>query len=293
VAQPSLFTGELTQAREHFEQSLSLYDSARHRPLTRLYGLDPGVAGHAFLSLTLWFLGYPELALKRSQESRHLAREVSHAHGQALALQWAATLHQLRREWQQVRELSESLTALAAEQGLAMWLAWGRILSGWAMAEQGQAAEAIDQMRRGMDAFNTTGSEMFRPYHHLLLAEAYAKAGQVSGALTVLDEAQALIERNGERIWEAELYRMKGELLVSQGAAASEVEPCFRHAIEIAMRQQAKSLELRAVMSLSRLWRGQHKQEEARQMLAETYGWFTEGFGTTDLIEANGFFKQS
>jgi predicted ATPase len=160
------------------------------------------------------------------------------------------------------------------------------------MVGQGEVAEGIEAMRRGIDAFRFTGAEIHLTYHLCLLAEAYGKAGQPGEGLAVLAGAQALVEKNEERFWEADLYRLKGELLRNAGGAASGVEACFHQAIETAHRQQAKSLELRAAMSLARLWQQQGKTAEARQVLAGIYGWFTEGFDTADLQEAKAMLSE-
>lgn len=284
---PLFALGELTQAREHLEQIAFLYDPAQHRRLTWLYGQEPGIAGHAFLALTLWLLGYPESALGRHEEALNLAREVSsHAQSQAYALTWASMHHQFRRECQETREAAEAIIMLATEQGLALWLAWGSILRGWAMAEQGQAEEGIGQMIGGLESMQSNGTQMFRPYYLCLLAQGYGKAGQFREGLAVLAEALAPGKEIEEHFCEAELYRLKGELLLSEGADAAEIEACFQQAIEVASKQSAKSLELRAVMSLNRLWRRQGKRAEGHELLSNTYRWFTEGFDTVDLQAA-------
>src|SRR5262249_7618440 len=167
---------------------------------------------------------------------------------------------------------------------------WGMVPQGWALALQGQAEEGLTQLHQGLAANEAVGAELVRPYHLALLAEAYGQTGQVEEGVTALGEALRVVDRTGERMYEAELYRLKGELTLqaerqSPEARAREAEACFEKAITVARRQSAKSLELRAVTSLARLWQQQGKREEARQMLAEIYGWFTEGFDTKDLQE--------
>src|SRR5262249_47474511 len=156
------------------------------------------------------------------------------------------------------------------------------------LAEQGRKGEGTAQIRQGLAAFDATGAVMGRSYYLALLAEAYGKAGQPEEGLAVLAEAINQVQKTGERYWEAELYRLKGELSLKSGARSpeSEAEPCFLKAIEIAQRQQVRSLELRATMSLARLWQQQGKTKEAHEMLSEVYSWFTEGFETKDLQEA-------
>ncbi len=181
---------------------------------------------------------------------------------------------------------------LSTEQRFPHWLAYGTILRSWALTTQGEGAEGIAQMRQGLVARRATGAELNRPYFLALLAEAYGKVGQPEEGLTVLIEALVIVNNTGVRDWEAELHRRKGELLlIQQGQKVGEAEECFRKALDIARRQQAKSLELRAAMSLSRLWQQQGKQEEAHQLLAEIYGWFTEGFDTADLKEAKALLE--
>ena len=285
-----LFRGELQQARAQFEQVARLYDPAQHRPLTWLYGGDVGATTRIFQSLTLWLLGYPDQALKLSEEALCLGREVSHATSRATAMFYAALLHKSRREWQPALKLAEAIVELTTEQGLPLWLAQGRRARAWAMTEQG--ADGIEDLRRGLDAYQATGAKSGLSLNYCELAEAYAKTAQPKAGLAALEAAWALVEQKDERIWEAELRRLRGELLLLDGAAAAEVEPCFHQAIEMARQQSAKSFELRAVMSLARLWQQQGKHAEARQMLAEIYGWFTEGFDTADLQDAKALLEE-
>jgi predicted ATPase len=239
-----------------------------------------------YASRTLWYLGYPEQALKRNHEALALARGLFHPFTLAYALVGAAVFHLLRREEQLARERAEEVITLSTEHGFPNRLAVGTLLRGWALAEQGQVEEGIAQMRQSQVSFLV-------PY---VLPEAYGKVGQVEEGLSVLAKALAVIDKTGWRVTEAELYRVKGELLLTQEGyrlqavgyreKTEEAEECFHKAIDIARHQQAKSLELRAVMSVSRLWQRQGKKDEARQLLAEIYGWFTEGFDTKDLQEA-------
>ncbi len=283
VGVPLFFMGELAQARRIFEAGLAGYDPAKHRPLTWLYGGEPAMVCHNYLAWTKWLQGYPDQALQDSREALRLSREVTHGQSQAQTLAGMALLHQYRREPQAARELAEAAIALASEQGLALWLGWGTILRGWAMTEQGQIAEGIERIRRGIEGTRQTGAGMWQTYLLCLLAEAYGKSGRAEDGLAVLAEIPALVEATQEHFWEAEMHRLRGDLRLAQGATASEVETHFRQAIEIARRQGAKSLELRATISLSR---SQGRREEARTMLAAIYKWFTEGFDTPDLLQA-------
>jgi predicted ATPase len=209
----------------------------------------------------------------------------------AYALAFAAQLHQLCRQEQAAQEKAEAAITLATDQGFPIWIASGIFLRGWALAEQGQIEEGITQIRQGLACWQAAGAEVALPYWRALLAEAHGKAGKVEQGLSLVAEALAQVDRSGERAAEAELYRLKGTLTLQSKvrgpkSKVEEAEECFLKAIEIARRQQAKSLELRAVMSLSRLRQSQGKKDEARQMLAEIYNWFTEGFDTKDLQEA-------
>ncbi|MBI2360624.1 MAG: AAA family ATPase [Deltaproteobacteria bacterium] len=286
----SLFwRGELAEARAHDEQGIALYDPKQHHSLVFLYGYDRGVLYLASTARHLHALGYPDQALKRNQEALALARELAHPYSLAIALNFSAMLHQFRREGQAAQEQAEAAIALSTDQGFPLWAAFGTMLRGWALTERGKGKKGIAQMRQGLDAFAATGAELTRSYFLVLLAEAYGKAGGTEQGLTLLAEARDFVDKHGERFYEAEIYRLKGELLLKIEDRRSEM--CFSQAIEIAGRQGAKFLELRAVTSLSRLLQKQGKKETARKLLAESYGWFTEGFDTPDLKEAKALLE--
>jgi adenylate cyclase len=271
--------------------------------------------------LSLWLLGYPNQALKRLSDAFTLAQELSHPNSLAITQCYAAQLHQLRREGVLSQERAEAAQTFASEYGFP--LAWGTILGGWARAEQGQGEVGLVQMRQDLESYEATGAKAERPYFLALMAEAYGQIGQVEEGLTALAEALAAVDKTGERWCEAELYRLKGELTLQsntshgqvsdkfqtshgQGESKSEgtnpqplipnsqaeAEACFHKAIEIARKQQAKSWELRAITSLARLWQQQGKKNEAHSMLAEIYGWFTEGFDTKDLQGAKSLLEE-
>ncbi|MCI0658970.1 MAG: AAA family ATPase, partial [Acidobacteria bacterium] len=286
--------GEFAAARAHLEQGIAVYDPRRHRAPAFLYAQDPGVACRSFAAPTLCLLGYPDQALQRSQEARALAEELSHPFSKAFALFFSAWLHQFRREPQAARECAEGVLALAQDMDFFV-SAWQRSWRGWALAEQGQAEEGIEQIRQGLNVLRGTGARIMTAHFLALMAEACERAGRTEEGLGVLAEALAEVDKTGERYYEAELYRLKGELTLKQSrgqSLESEAEECFRKAIEVARRQSAKSLELQAVVSLSRLWQRQGKKEQARQRLAEIYGWFTEGFETKDLQEARALLQE-
>jgi TOMM system kinase/cyclase fusion protein len=287
------FLGEVTRARAHLEQGMALYDRQRHHYLAFRYGLDLGVWCLSYGSWPLWLLGYPEQALKRNQEALTLARELAHPFSLAHALYYAAYLHYFRRDEHAAQEQAEAAMALASEKGFPQMVATGMITRGWALAMQGQGEEGIAQLQQGMDAFRAVAGDLDRPRYLAHLAEAYGQVGQTEAGLTTLAEALATAHNTGDRYWEAELHRLRGELLLTLSAEMhAEAETCFHQALDIARCQQAKSLELRAAISLSRLWQQQGKWTEARQLLAPIYGWFTEGFDTADLQEAQALLEE-
>jgi len=301
-----LFQGELTLARAHLEQSISLYDSQRHSSQLSLpQGPDPGVFCLSRAAQALWLLGYPAQALQRNQEALTLAKELSQPWLVAWAMEYAALTHQLRGEGQLTQTKAEAVLALASEQGFVPIVADSTILRGWSLAAQGHGEAGIAQLRQGQAILQTIGNELTRTYSLALLAEAYGKAGQDEEGLGTLDEALGLVDNHGERFYEAELYRLKGELLLPQGKGPgargkvpgawrpmhriqeeADAEAYFHKAIDIARRQRAKALELRATTSLARLWRQQGKNQHALAILAKMYRWFSEGFDTKDLQEA-------
>jgi predicted ATPase len=296
----SVSLGELASAREHAEQGVTLYNSYQHRSHAFFYGgHDPGVCCRDIAAWALWLLGYPDQAFKRSQEALALAKELSYPHSLAYALGHGSIFHQLRREGQAVQELTETIISLSTQQGFPLPLARGTHLRGWALADQGQREEGTVQLRQGLAAYQATRSELFQPYFLALLAEVYGKVGQVEEGLSVVAEALAAVEKTEERWCEAELYRLRGELTLATSSVQrlgssvqKEAEGYFLKAIEIARQQQARSWELRATTSLARLWQQQGKHHEARSLLAEIYGWFTEGLDTKDLQEANALLTE-
>lgn len=291
------YLGELVTARDHLEHGMALYEA--HPQLSRVarYGEDPGVGCRGFAARTLWHLGYPEQALKRGYEAVTLAQGMAHPHSLAFALYHAAVVHQLRREVALTRERAEAVLTLSSQHGFALFSAVSTIMQGWTLVEDDE--ERIAVIRQGLAAYQATGAELGRPWILALLAEAYGQAGRVEEGLGILSEALTLVEQSGERCYEAELYRLKGELLWQQaqgrrrrGDVEAAVERCFRQALEIARRQQAKALELRAAVSLARLWQRRGKRRQARQVLAEVYDWCIEGFDTADLKDAKALLEE-
>jgi adenylate cyclase len=243
----------------------------------------------------LWFLGYPEQAAANVHRAVALAEQIAHPPSVAHALSYGILCHQLRRDPGTVRVWSDRMVTLAAEHGLALQGAIGAVTRGWLLASQGQAKEGLLELRRGLDGCVDLGVRLWEPYHKALLAEAHLDAGEASVGLEVLEEAMRFADDSGVRFWDADLLRLKGKLMAalsSDGHQQEEEERCYREALEVAQRQQARSLELRAATSLARLWRDEGRRDEARCLLAPIYGWFSEGFDTADLKEAKALLDE-
>jgi len=295
------------------ERDLSFHDPQPAR-IRAAYILDPRVPLRAVGALALWLLGYPDQALKMDQETLALVGDGSDHLALAAARLYSANVHQLRREVQETRRVAEELLLQAREQGVTWWLEGGRALRGWALAQQGRWSEGVTQVRGGIAGLRTSGIEMRRTFHLALLVESLKAGDQIEEGLAVAAEALAVVEATGERFYEAELHRLRGELLLRQEAgegrpspAASaaarppdpdpsgraEAEACFRRALDVARRQGAKSLELRAALSLARLLRKHGQPAAGRRRLAEVLDWFMEGSDTPDQQEARAFLEGS
>jgi pimeloyl-ACP methyl ester carboxylesterase/predicted ATPase len=283
--------GSFTTALDQAEQGLSLYDPQQRYTLIARFGENPGVRCQIWSALSLWFLGYPDQALDRARLAVNKAQE--HLYSLAHAQTQLACVHQLRREPQLAQQYAEMAIAVATEQAFPYRVADGRILQGWAIAVQGQVEDGIQLVHAGLDICRTMGAMLDYPYFLALLADACSRAGRVDEGLIALAGAQAMVLNSRSFHYEAELHRLKGDLLLQTSRASKndDAEECFAEALAVARRQGAKSLELRAAVSLGRLWREQGKAAQARQMLSEIYGWFTEGFDTVDLKEAKALLK--
>jgi predicted ATPase/DNA-binding SARP family transcriptional activator len=279
--------GELARAKDHFEQAVAHCDPHYQRPRTSVFGSDLGVFGYAWMAHTLWLLGYPDRAAASSRQAISLAQELDHPYSLALANAYAAILYQLRRDRKACRACAEAALALCTKHGFAYYGEWGLILQGWALSKEAPEKESIARIRRGLASLRAVNAETRRPYYLSLLSGAHRNVGQLDEAREVLDEALATAQRNHDLWWSAELHRLKGEL-----SAPPSAEACFHKALEIARQQASKSLELRAAVSLARLWRQQGRPKEARQLVQEVYGWFTEGFDTADLKEARALLEE-
>jgi predicted ATPase len=284
------YLGEFTLARAHAEQGIVLSNAQQPYTHVCFYGQAPGIGCLGHMAQALWMLGYPDQAQQRSQDALALARELSHPYDVVFALNQAVVVHQLRREGLLAYERAEEVLTFCKDQGFTQQLAMGTILQGWGLAAQGQVDRGMAHMHHGLAASQAAGIGLGRAPVLAQLAEVYWHTRQTAEGLRLLAEALAVMDRTGERWWEVEVHRLTGELLLAQEEGTRqqwvEAEAYFRHALEVAYHQQAKSLELRAAMSMSRLWQQQGKRAEAYALLAPIYGWFTEGFDTADLQEA-------
>ncbi len=290
----SLFHGgDVAEARSHYDKGIALYAPAEHRSLATRFGQDTRVAILSYRSSALWLLGYPDAGLADTDLALKDAREIGHAATLMFALNWGSFTHILSGNYAIAIARAQELFALSEEKGALFWKAAGMLLQGVVFALTGKAADAVDMITSGLTAFRSTGSTFFVPSHLSNLARAYAETGQFDDAWRCIGEAMTAIETTRERMWEADDNRIAGEIaLKSPQLGAAKAEAYFDRALAVARAQQAKSWELRAAMSMARLWRDQGKRDEARDLLAPVYGWFTEGFDTLDLKEAKALLNK-
>jgi class 3 adenylate cyclase/predicted ATPase len=292
LGQTLLSLGDYAAARTHLEQGIARTDPTTQRALVLRHGEAPGVRCLGVAADTLWCLGYPAQAVQRSQEALALAHALAHPYSLATAAFYAIRLHHYRREVPAIQVQAEALLTLATAQQFPQWVAHGLFWQGWIRAVQGQGAVGLAQMHQGVAAIVATGQRVSQPRSLAVLAEAMGHAGQAEAGLHLLAEALTVFAASGRGDMLAEAYRIQGELRRRQaGPAVAHAEACFQQALAVARRQQAKSWELRAATSLARLWQQQGKCAEAHQLLAEVYGWFTEGFDTADLQEARALLE--
>ena len=288
-----LYTGEIAQGQAHFDQVLALYDPATHRPLATRFGQDARVATLTFRSLGLWMLGYPEAALADAEHALRFSREIGHAATLMYALAGTTLAHILCGNYSTANMQSDELIALADEKGGSFWKAFGVMNQGCVLALTSKASNAVKIFSSAIAAWRSTGSTLWLPLFLLHFSNAYAELDQLDDARRCIGEATTAIETTKEKWCEVEVNRVAGEIaLKSPEPDAAKAEAYFERALAIARQQQAKSWELRAAMSMARLWRDQGKRDEARELLAPVYGWFTEGFDTLDLKEAKALIDE-
>ncbi len=283
----SLFMGDLVEARAHYDGAVTLYAAREHRPLAMRFGQDVRVAVLSFRSWALWLLGYPDAALVDANQALRDAREIDHAATLMFALALTPQTHFLSADYATVSAANDKLLALAYDKNARYWKAVGTVLRGNLFSVTGRSLDAIQEITSGLTAFRSTGATLYVPSWLSYLARAYADLGKIDDAWRCIGEATAAIEMTKQRWCEAEVNRVAGEItLMSPEPDAAKAQEYFERALAVARQQQAKSWELRAAMSMARLWRDQGKRNEARDLLTPVYNWFTEGFDTCDLKEA-------
>jgi len=283
-------TGDLLDGKEHYDRALAIYDPAEHRPLTTRSGRDVGVTLLSFRSNCVWQLGYPAASRNDAERAVKNAREIGHATTLVYALSRAATCYILCRNYAAAHAQLDELTALADEKGKAL----GALQRGWLFALTGNASDAVRAITSGMTSLRSIGATLYEPRYLWNLAMAYTELDQLDDARRCIDDAIDKVEKSKEKWCEAEVHRIAGEIALKSLAPDTEkAEKYFDRALFVARQQQAKSWELRAAMSMARLWRSQGKSQQARELLAPIYGWFTEGFDTLDLKDAKSLLDES
>jgi predicted ATPase len=288
-----LFTGDVKEAVAHYDRVIALYDPAENRQHATRFSIDARVAALNFRSWALWLLGYPDAALADAERGLEDAREIRHAASLMHALASTSPTLEHRGNYAETNELLSELSSLANEKGASLWKAEAVVLQGRMLALTGAASDAVQMIASGLAALRATGATLWEPHNLSYLAGAYAQCGLLNEAIRCIGDALTMTETSKERWCEAEINRIAGEIaLASAQPNAAKAEAYFERALVVARAQQAKSWELRAAMSMARLWRDQGKRDEARELLASVYGWFTEGFDTLDLKEAKALLDE-
>jgi predicted ATPase len=282
-----LHTGDLTQGRAHLDRAIALYDPAMHRPFATRFGQDNRTASLSRRSMALWPLGYPDAAVTDTEQALREAREIGHAASLFFALFAASWTRIMCGNYAAANRFADELAALADQKGASMWKAAGMNFRGWVFGLTGKASDAVRTIASAVELVRATGTTAHLAVIFAELGKVHAELGQFEDAWRWVGAALAEVETTKEKLWEAEVNRIAGEIaLKSPGPDATKAQAYFECALAVARQQQAKSWELRAAMSMARLWREQGKRDEARDLLAPVYGWFTEGFDTLDLKEA-------
>jgi predicted ATPase len=288
-----MFTGDIAEGRAQFDQALALYDPAEHRPLATRFGQDAGVTVLCWRGLALWVLGYPEAALADADHALKDAREIGQAVTLMTALLTISLTHLCCGSYATANVLVDELVALANEKGASLWGASGMSRKGCLLAAVGEASNAVQMVTSAITALRSTGSTVLMPLYLPYLARAYAEIGQHDAALRSIGEAMTAVETTKERWCEGDIHPIAGEIaLISPEPNAAKAEAHFERALATARAQKARSWELRAAMSMARLWRDQDKRQQAHDLLAPVYGWFTEGYDTLDLKEAKALLDE-
>jgi class 3 adenylate cyclase/tetratricopeptide (TPR) repeat protein len=287
LAYTAWWQGHFIDVQDHSRQSLALYDPQQYGADVARYDMHHGIVSGYLAALNNWVLGYPTEAVQVMEKTLAHANELDNPNSIGISLLFLAQLHQLRREPHPATTRAEEALAVAAEHGLPALELWCLLPRGWAAAYQGDVDAGIADIRDAMDRRQRMGMGAVWPWYLALIAEAQGMAGRIDDGLSSLEEALGWVERNDERLYEAEVHRIRGELLLKQDTPdLPQAESCFQQALTLARRQRAKSWELRAAMSMCRLWQQQGRLDEARTLLTPIHGWFTEGFDTPDLHDA-------
>jgi predicted ATPase len=288
-----VFTGDLAESRSHLDQAMVLYDPAEHRPLATRFGQDAGVAILAYRAMALWMLGYPEVALADTKRMLNDARVIGQAGTLMYALIHACRIYLFCGYNETGNVVIDECIALAEEKNAVFWKAGAITLKGRFLVATDKASDAVHAMTSARTGWRSSGSTAYAPSAFSCLSSAYADLGQFDDARHYIDKAFTAVETSKEKWFEAEVFRTAGEIgLKSLERDASKAQAYFERALAVSRQQQAKSWELRATTSLARLWREQGKVQQARELLAAVYGWFTEGFDTLDLKEAKALLDE-
>jgi predicted ATPase len=286
-------TGDIAEGLTHYDRAIALYDPVKHRPLAVQFGQDARVTALSWRSLALWLLGYPEAALADKDHALNDAREIGQAAALMVALTNTTWASFYCGNYAEAGAQADELVALADKKGALQWKALGMMNQGCVLTLTGKASNAIQMIRSGITAYRSTGGTLFMPLYLSTLARAYAELDQFDNAWRCIAEATTVVETTKERWCEADLCRTAGEIaLMASEPESVKAEDYFQRALAVARQQQAKSWELRAAMSMARLWRGQGKRQQARDLLAPICGWFTEGFDTLDLRETRALLDE-
>jgi predicted ATPase len=288
-----VFTGNFAESLLHYDQVLALYDPVEHRPMAMRFVYDLRAGALNFGALAVWALGYPEAALARTEQALREAREIGHAGGLMAMMFLTCLIELMGRNYTAAQAQSVELIALAEEKGSIFWKAAGMLARGWLLGSTGKTLDAVGIFTSAIPAWRSMGATIYLPACLTHLGKACAELGQFDEAWSYIDDAITTVKTTKQTWYEADVHRTAGKVaLMSPEHNAAKAEACFKRALEIAHAQQAKSFELRAAMSMARLWRSQGRRDEARELLAPVYGWFTEGFDTLDLKQARALLDE-
>jgi predicted ATPase len=296
VGTSSACTGDIAQGRAHLDRAVALYNPAEHRPFALRFGQDVRVAILSYRAMALWMLGYPKAALADTEQALADAHEIGQATTLMYAFFHAAWIYLLRGNYTEVQSLAERVIPLAEEKRAMLWKGGGMMNEGCLLGLTGSSEaiqnKAIETLTAGIATWSSTGATGWVPWYRAYLAKALAELGQFDEAWRNVHEAITAIENSNETWWEADVNRIAGEIARKSGADALQAEKYFERALAVSRQQQAKSWELRAAKSMARLYCDQGKPQQARELLAPVYGWFTEGFDTLDLKEAKALLEE-